>query len=201
MGGSWNIPRIPQGSWSQDNPNNPAVTTRQADIPRANTREWMGAAYHQPCYTHVISKTLIKTKDANCTRLCCLCCGSVMASTLPWARSLLLHRGCFALSCLFSSYWGFFWQDSRCLLRVVEQEDTSQSSWTPPGESCSLQSEEPHHPALLPTPPAAPWSSGRGSLPRARVVGGWRRGGSGSLEPSWEGVLMGRGHPAPRAPQ
>lgn len=163
----------------------------------------MGAAYHQPCYTHVISKTLIKTKDANCTRLCCLCCGSVMASTLLWARSLLLHRGCFALSCLFCSYWGF-WQDSRCLLRVVEQEGgpaaPSQSSWTRPGEPSSFQREEPHHPALLPTPPAAPWRSGQGSLAFARAVGSWSRRGSGSLERSWEGVLMGRGHSDPRAP-
>lgn len=119
--------------------------------------------------THVISKTLIKTKDANCTRLFCLCCGSVMASKLPWARSLLLHRGCFALNCLFSSYWGFFgrtaaasrglWSRRGPCSAVPEQLDTFRSS-------SSCRREEPQHPELLPTPTAQP----RGVL---APVGSW----------------------------
>lgn len=151
----------------------------------------MGAASHQPCYTQVISKTLIKAKDANCTRLCCLCCGSVMASTLPWARSPLLHRGCFALSCLFSSYWGF-WQDSRCLPRVVEQE----------GGSCSaghVQVNPPHstvksHSTQSCCPPQQQHPGAQaGGLP-----------GCGELEQAWSrlpGAFLGRCPDGLRSPR
>lgn len=122
-------------------PGQPQQSSGQADI--LGSEQTPGDRWKLPItsrVTHVISKTLIKTKVANCTRLCCLCCGSVMASTLPWARSLLLHRGCFALSCLFSSYWAF-WQDSRCLPRLVEQEGVLQCC---PRAAGQVQVNPPH---------------------------------------------------------
>lgn len=187
-------------------PTIPTVTSRQADI--LGSEQTPGDRWKLPITSHVtqvISKTLIKTKDANCTRLCCLCCGSVMASTLPWARSLLLHRGCFALSCLFSSYWGF-WQDSCCLLRVVEQEGVLQCCPRAAGHG---QVNAPHareksHSTQRCCPPHQ-WHPGArarglcGSVAPAGAVGTWSKHGSGSLDHSWEGVPMGQGQPDPRA--
>lgn len=126
---------------------------------------------------HVISETLIKTKRCKIVPGCAAF--AVMAPTLPWARSAPSPRGCFALSCLFSSYWGlffFFWQDSCYLLRVEEKGGESQSSWKRPGEPSSCQREKPQH------PPAAPWRV------LGPVRGLWGAGGAAvGQEHSWEG--------------